>query len=116
MPRPPRKPADEPGGADAGANWVLRLYVTGMTRHSLDAIANLKSICADLLPGRHDLSVVDIRQQPGLAREDHVVAAPTLIKSGPLPVRRLIGGLADRARVVRDLDLDDPKPLLTPAL
>ena len=85
--------------------YVLRLYVTGKTPNSLRAIANLKEVCEEHLPGQYDLQVIDIYQQPELAQGDQIVAVPTLIKKLPAPLRRLIGDLSDRERVVVRLDL-----------
>ena len=84
---------------------MLRLYVTGLTLRSSQAIARLQSVCEEFLQGRYDLEVIDIYQQPELARSAQLVAAPTLIKELPLPVRRLIGDLSDRRRVLVGLDL-----------
>lgn len=85
--------------------YLLRLYVAGTTPKSTRAIANIKKICEDELQGRYDLEVIDIYQQPELASEQQIIAAPTLIKSLPLPLRRVIGDLSDRERVVVGLDL-----------
>jgi circadian clock protein KaiB len=85
--------------------YALRLYVTGMTARSAQAITNLQAICAEYLEGRYDLEVIDIYQQPLLTRGEQIIAAPTLIKKLPLPMRRLIGDLSDRERVIVGLDL-----------
>lgn len=85
--------------------YVLRLYVTGMTPRSARAVANLQAICTEYLDGRYDLEVVDIYQQPALAKGEQIIAAPTLIKKLPLPARRIIGDMSDRARVLLGLDL-----------
>lgn len=85
--------------------YVLRLYVTGKTPNSLRAIANLKELCERYLPGRYDLQVIDIYQQPTLAEDDQIVATPTLVKELPPPLRKLIGDLSDRERVLVRLDL-----------
>ena len=85
--------------------YVLRLYVTGMTIRSARAIANLRAICDEYLDGRYDLEVVDIYQQPVLTRGEQIVAAPTLIKKLPLPMRRIIGDMSNRQRVLIGLDL-----------
>lgn len=85
--------------------YVLRLYVTGMTPRSARAVANLQAICTEYLDGRYDLEVVDIYQQPALAKGEQIIAAPTLIKKLPLPMRRIIGDMSDRARVLLGLDL-----------
>ena len=87
------------------AHYSLRLYITGMTTRSTDAIAAIKRICEEFLPGRYDLEVIDIYQHPEQAREAQVIASPTLLKSLPLPLRRLIGDLSNRERVLIGLDL-----------
>ena len=84
---------------------MLILYVTGLTTRSLHAIANIRAICAERLHSRHDLQIVDITQDPSAAREQQIIAAPTLIKMEPLPRRRLIGDLSDRLQVLRALGL-----------
>jgi circadian clock protein KaiB len=87
------------------ALYVLRLYVTGMTPRSARAIANVKQVCEEHLKGRYDLQVIDIYQQPVLAKGEQIIAVPTLIKKLPLPLRRFIGDLSDRDRVLIGLDL-----------
>jgi circadian clock protein KaiB len=94
---------DQAGRTDE--RYVLRLFVTGMTARSARAIKNLRGICDEYLEGRYDLEVVDIHQQPVLARGEQIVAAPTLIKKLPLPMRRIIGDLSNRQRVLLGLDL-----------
>jgi circadian clock protein KaiB len=84
---------------------VLRLYVTGMTLRSMQAIANLREICETRLQGRYELEVVDIYQHPRLARDEQIVAAPTLIRKLPLPLRRMVGNLSDQESVLMGLDL-----------
>jgi circadian clock protein KaiB len=85
--------------------YVLRLYVTGLTPRSVRAITNIKEICEEHLKGRYDLQVIDIYQQPVLARGEQIIAVPTLIKKLPPPLRRIIGDLSDRERVLIGLDL-----------
>jgi circadian clock protein KaiB len=85
--------------------YVLKLYVTGSTPRSLRAIRNIKRICELELHGRYDLEVIDIYQQPGLAAGERIVAAPTLVKKLPSPVRKLIGDLCDDERVLLGLDI-----------
>ena len=85
--------------------YVLRLYVTGMTPRSERAVRNLQAICDEYLEGRYDLDVIDIYQQPVLTKGEQIVAAPTLIKKLPLPMRRIIGDMSDRERVLLGLDL-----------
>lgn len=101
----PVEDAAEPVSSLKGGCYILRLYVTGKTPNSLRAIANLKELCDKYLPGRYDLQVIDIYQQPGLAEEDQIVATPTLVKELPPPLRKLIGDLSDRERVLVKLDL-----------
>ena len=86
-------------------HYILRLYVTGMTPRSLEAIASIKAVCEERLAGRYDLQVIDIYQKPTLARGEQIMAAPTLVKHRPLPSRRLIGNLADKERVLLGLNL-----------
>jgi circadian clock protein KaiB len=91
--------------APAAERYVLRLFVTGMTPRSARAIKNLQAICQEYLDGRYDLDVIDIYQQPVLTRGEQIIAAPTLIKRLPLPMRRLVGDMSDRERVLLGLDL-----------
>lgn len=93
------------GPAAADQEYVLRLYVTGATSRSRRAIVNINAICRDHLHGRYDLQVIDIHQKPALAKDEQIVAAPTLIKCLPLPLRRIIGDLSDREKVLFGLDL-----------
>ena len=85
--------------------YLLRLYVTGQTPRSLKSVENLQHLCEKHLPGRFSLEVIDIYQQPALAAEGQIIAAPTLIKATPLPLRRLVGDFSDTERVVLGLDL-----------
>lgn len=84
---------------------VLRLYVTGSTLRSTRAIDNLRRVLESQLPDSYDLEVVDVYQHPEAAAEHQILAAPTLIKLQPEPVRRIIGDLSDTERVIRSLDL-----------
>jgi circadian clock protein KaiB len=85
--------------------YVLRLFITGTTVRSIRAIANIRSVCEEYLKDRHYLSVVDIYQQPSTAQAEQIIAAPTLIKSEPLPPKRLVGDLSDREKVLVGLGL-----------
>lgn len=91
--------------APAAPRYVLRLYVTGSTARSARAIENMHRICEEHLAGRYDLEVVDIYQRPEAAREVQLVAAPTLVRLLPEPLRRIVGDLSDRDKVLRGLDL-----------
>ncbi len=85
--------------------YELRLYVTGATPRSGNAVAAVKALCEEHLAGQYVLEVVDLYQQPHLAEADHILATPTLIKRQPLPLRRLVGDLSDEERVLSGLDL-----------
>ncbi len=85
--------------------YTLRLYVAGMTPRSLRAIANVRNICEENLAGRFDLQVIDIYQQPTLAEGEQIIAAPTLIKKIPAPLRRFIGDMANKDRILIGLDI-----------
>jgi circadian clock protein KaiB len=82
------------------AHFVLKLYVSGMTPRSRRAIANLQKLCGENLLDGYDLEIIDIYQQPGLAKGAQIVAAPTLVKTLPLPLRRVIGDLSDPGRIL----------------
>jgi circadian clock protein KaiB len=91
--------------------YVLRLYIAGVSLRSSHAIANIKKICEEHLKGRYELEVIDIYQNPGLAKSAQVIAAPTLIKSLPPPLRKFIGDLHDTERILIGLDLKLKKEL-----
>lgn len=88
-----------------GERYVLVLYVAGTTPRSTRAVRTIKQICEEHLAGRYDLDVVDIFQQPTLAEGDQIIAVPTLIKRLPPPLRRFIGDLSSRERLLMGLDL-----------
>lgn len=87
------------------ARYSLRLYITGTTRNSERAIVNIRKICEEHLKGRYDLEIVDIFQHPTLAKGEQIIAAPTLIKHLPLPLRRFIGDMSQTERILLVLDL-----------
>jgi circadian clock protein KaiB len=87
------------------AKYVLRLYVTGMTPKSTQAIANVEKLCKEHLAGRYELKVIDIYQQPKLVQGEQIIATPTLIKKLPLPLRKLIGDMSDTERFLVGIDL-----------
>ncbi len=86
--------------------YVLKLYVTGLTPQSIKAIDNLKKICEENLKGRYNLEVIDLYKNPSLASGEQIIAAPTLIKKLPLPLRRVIGDMSNKERVIVGLDLE----------
>jgi circadian clock protein KaiB len=85
--------------------YVLRLFVTGTTSRSQRAIANMRKICEEALPGQYDLEIIDVYDKPEATREWQVVATPTLVKVLPAPLRRIIGDLSDREKVLTGLNL-----------
>ena len=85
--------------------YILRLYITGASSRSAIAIENLKKICEEYLQGRYELEVIDLFQHPVLAKDEQIIAAPTLIKQLPLPFRRIIGDMSDKDKVLTGLDL-----------
>ena len=87
------------------AKYVLRLYVTGMTPKSTRAIANVQRLCEEYLKGFYELTIIDIYQQPKLAKGEQIIATPTLIKKLPLPLRKLIGDMSDTERFLVGIDL-----------
>ena len=90
------KPAD---------HWKLRLYVAGQTPKSLVAFTNLKRLCEDHLKGRYTIEVIDLVETPRLAKDDQILAIPTLVRKLPEPVRKIIGDLSNTERVLVGLDL-----------
>jgi circadian clock protein KaiB len=88
----------------APRSWRLRLYVAGQTPKSIVALANLKRLCEGHLAGRYRIEVVDLVNQPHLARRDDIVVVPTLVRKLPPPVRKIIGDLSNLERVLVGLD------------
>lgn len=86
--------------------YCLTLYIAGATPRSMRAVSNLKAICTEYHAENYTLDVVDLYQQPELAEGDQIIAVPTLVKKSPLPVRRILGDLSDRAQVLAALDLE----------
>ena len=85
--------------------YILRLYVTGSTPRSLKAISNLRRLCDEYLPGAYDLQVIDIYRNPDAARDAQIIAAPTLIKRLPAPLRRFVGDLSNTQKLLIGLDI-----------
>jgi circadian clock protein KaiB len=91
--------------AQAKAHYVLKLYIAGVTPRSSGAIRSITDLCETHLQGRYALEIIDIYQQPALAAGEQIIAAPTLIKKLPLPLRRLIGDMANQDKILVGLDL-----------
>jgi circadian clock protein KaiB len=89
-----------------GQTFVLSLFISGISPKSALAVKNIKRICETKLQGRYTLEIIDIYQQPLLAQAHQIVAAPTLIKRSPLPLRRLIGDMSNEAKVLSGLELE----------
>ena len=85
--------------------WNLRLYTAGQSPKSLAALANLKRVCDEHLAGRYSIEVVDLLKNPRLAKEDEIIAIPTLVRKLPEPLRRLVGDLSDTERTLVGLQL-----------
>ena len=85
--------------------WELRLYIAGYTPRAVKAFENLKEICEEHLHGIYRIEVIDLLRNPKLARGDQIIAVPTLVRKLPVPVRKIIGDLADRERVLVGLNL-----------
>ena len=85
--------------------YVLRLYIAGATPKSMRAVSQIKQVCDRYLYGRYELEVIDLYQQPTLAEGEQIIAAPTLIKKLPLPLRRIIGDMSQTERLLVGLDL-----------
>jgi len=94
-----------PGPADAAEIWELRLYIAGQTRRSVAALANLKRICEEHLVGLYRLEVIDLLVDPQRAQTDQILAIPTLVRTLPEPIKKIIGDLSDTERVLVGFDL-----------
>ncbi len=97
----------EPAAAQHPAGYVLQLFITGPTPNAARAIVNIRKICEEHLQGHYDLKIVDLAKNPMLAEDEQIIAAPTLIKKSPLPLRRFIGNLSHTEKILRGLDLPD---------
>jgi len=87
------------------ATYILRLYVTGSSNRSLRAVYNLKKLCEEYLPDDYDLEVIDIYKDPAAAREAQIIAAPTLVKKLPQPIRKFVGDMSNTQKILVGLDL-----------
>jgi circadian clock protein KaiB len=105
-------------GALRRAKYILRLYVTGSSARSLKAVHNLKKICEEHFPNDYDLEVIDIYKDPSAARDEQIIAAPTLVKRLPTPLRRFVGDLSNTQKILIGLDIyerQDPNDQLNSA-
>jgi circadian clock protein KaiB len=99
----PAKPTENSKQQDQA--WVLRLYVAGQTPKSVAAFANLKKICAEYLKNQYQIEIIDLLENPQLARRDQILAIPTLVRNLPPPIRKIIGDLSNTERVLVGLDM-----------
>lgn len=90
---------------EAPVIYVLKLYITGSTIQSQKALTNIKKVCEEHLKNRYELQVIDIYQSPGLAKDEQIIAVPTLVKKLPDPLRRFIGDLSDESSILFGLDI-----------
>jgi circadian clock protein KaiB len=105
MTKPPARKKPAATARARKAKYLLRLYVTGTTGKSVRAVQNVRRICEEHLKGLYELEVVDIYKNLPLAKGDQIIAAPTLIKRLPAPLRQLIGDMSDEQRVLVGLDI-----------
>jgi circadian clock protein KaiB len=104
------KPSRKSSAQTKGEFWQLRLYVAGQTPKAMAAFANLKKICEAHMAGKYHIEVIDLLQDPALARGDQILAVPTLVRKLPEPIRKIIGDLSNTERVLVGLDLRPVTP------
>lgn len=102
--------ADDAPVGTAEQLWELRLYTAGQTPKSVLAFNNLKRICDEHMPGRYQIEVIDLMKNPRLAKEDQIIAIPTLVRKLPQPLRKIIGDLSDTERTLVGLQLRSRAP------
>jgi len=100
---------EEQVGTDEVGKWNLRLYIAGQTPRSVAAIRNLRRICEEHLDGRYTIEIIDLVNDPKLAREHQILAIPTLVKSLPVPIKKIIGDLSNTEKVLVGLELQPLK-------
>lgn len=107
---------DEPRNISNGASispaYLMKLYIAGTTPNSIRAVANLRAICDEFLKNRYELIIIDIYANPGAIQEADILAAPTLVKVLPEPVRTFIGDMSDKERLLIGLEIQKSAPLL----
>lgn len=91
--------------------YVFRLYVTGASPNSMRAISNIKKIFSKHLHSGYELEIIDVYQQPAIAKQDNIIALPLLVKKSPLPERRLIGDMSDKEKVLYNIGLQNDTEL-----
>lgn len=94
-------------GNGNGQHWILRLYIAGQTPKSVAALSNLNAICESKLKGQYKIEIIDLARKPELARENQIFAIPTLVRQMPEPIRKIIGDLSDKQRVLLGLALEE---------
>jgi len=100
-----KKKEKSTGATPAPEVWELRLYVAGQSPKSISAFANLKKICEQYLTNRYRIEMIDLLEDPGLARGDQILAVPTLVRRMPTPVKKIIGDLSNTQRVLAGLEV-----------
>ncbi len=105
MEAPKKQPRPKRKASPSNEVWELRLYVAGVTPKSVEAFANLKKICEEHLAGKYHIEVIDLLENPRLARGDQILAIPTLVRKLPPPIKKIIGDLSDTERVIVGLNL-----------
>lgn len=98
-------PKTDDGAQGTEPKWLLRLYVTGRSPKCVAALENLKRFCEERMAGRYEIEVIDLLENPRLAKDDQIVAIPTLVRKLPQPLRKIIGNLSDTERMLVGLDL-----------
>ncbi len=97
--------SSQPASSPAEESWSLRLYIAGQTPKSVTALANLKRLCEQHLPNRYSIEVIDLMRNPQLARQDQILAIPTLVRSLPAPLKKIIGDLSNKEKVLMGLEV-----------
>jgi circadian clock protein KaiB len=101
----PKKPAKPPKTEKEDKHIYLRLYVAGETPRSIAAMANLRKACEEYIPGRYKIEIIDLLLKPQLASGDQILAVPTLVRRLPVPIRKIIGDLSNKEKLLVGLDI-----------
>jgi len=99
------KSTNHTGANNKNPEWMLRLYIAGMSANAFEALQNLEAICEEHLGGRYKIEIVDLLKRPQLASGDQIIAVPTLVRQLPPPVKKIIGDLSNKERVLVGLDV-----------